>query len=263
MGLNLIMLGPPGAGKGTQAERFARSRGIPKISTGDILRDHVSMGTDIGKRAKVIMDRGELVGDDVLIGIVRERLERPDARAGFVLDGFPRTVAQAEALDSIMKGRGLLIVVDVVVPEAELVRRLASRLICENCGANAGPVSEGHGAAADKIVLPAASPLASETVVAVRASSEAQRCRRCGGRLVQRTDDSDGVVLKRLKVYHQQSEPLVEYYKGRPTFRSIDGAQPPDRVAADLAAAIESARSHYRPVEPPGVGDAPPSGVRS
>jgi len=155
LGLNLIMLGPPGAGKGTQAERFARSRGIPKISTGDILREHVAKGTDIGERAKAIMDRGELVGDDVLIAIVRERLERPDARAGFVLDGFPRTVAQAEALDPIMNGRGLLIVVDVVVPEAELVRRLASRLICENCGADAGPGSgENHGAAADKIVLP-------------------------------------------------------------------------------------------------------------
>jgi adenylate kinase len=200
----------------------------------------------------------------VLIGIVRERLEQADAGAGFVLDGFPRTVAQAEALDSIMKGRGPLIVVDVVVPEAELVRRLASRMICETCGANAGPGrNEGHGPAADKMVLPAASPLAPETVVAVRASSEPQRCRRCGGRLVQRIDDSDGVVLKRLKVYHQQSEPLVEYYKSRPTFRSIDGAQPPDRVAADLAAVIESARSHYRLVEPPGLGDAPPSGVRS
>jgi adenylate kinase len=263
LGLNLIMLGPPGAGKGTQAERFARSRGIPKISTGDILREHVAAGTEIGTRAKVIMDRGELVGDDVLIGIVRERLERSDARAGFVLDGFPRTVAQAEALDSIMNGRGLLIVIDVVVPEAELVRRLASRMICEDCGANAGPGSgsEGNGAAADKIVLPAASPLASETVVAVRASSEAQRCRRCGGRLVQRTDDTDGVVLKRLKVYHHQTEPLVEYYKTRPTFRSINGAQPPDRVAADLAAAIESARN-YRPIDPAGLGGVPPR-VRS
>src|SRR5215470_9215794 len=174
------MLGPPGAGKGTQAERFARTRGIPKISTGDILREAVSAGTEIGKRAKEIMDGGGLVGDDVMIGIVTERLERPDARAGFVLDGFPRTVAQAEALDAYMKGRDPLVVIDVVVPEAELVRRLASRLICEDCGANAG--IDGNGAAADKIVLPAASPLASETVVAVRASSEAQRCRRCGGR---------------------------------------------------------------------------------
>jgi adenylate kinase len=263
MALNLIMLGPPGAGKGTQAERFARSRGIPKISTGDILREAVSAGTEIGKRAKEVMERGELVGDDVMIGIVTERLERPDARAGFVLDGFPRTVGQAEALDAFMKGKEPLIVIDVVVPEAELVRRLASRLICEDCGANAGPGSDGNGAAADKIVLPAASPLESETMHAVRASSEAQRCRRCGGRLVQRTDDTDGVVLKRLKVYHQWSEPLVEYYKARPTFRQIDGAQPPDRVAGDLAAAIEAARSNRRRVEPPGFGDAKPSGVRS
>jgi len=261
LALNLIMLGPPGAGKGTQAERFARSRGIPKISTGDILREAVSAGTEVGQRAKEIMDRGELVGDDVMIGIVTARLERPDARAGFVLDGFPRTVGQAEALDAFMSGKDPLIVIDVVVPEAELVRRLASRLICEKCGSNAG--LDGNGAAADKIVLPGASPLASETVHAVQASSEAQRCRRCGGRLVQRTDDSDGVVLKRLKVYHKWSEPLVEYYKGRPTFRQIDGAQSPDRVAADMASAIEAARSNYRRVEPPGFGGAKPSGVRS
>src|SRR6266498_4517931 len=137
MTLNLIMLGPPGAGKGTQAERLARTRGIPKISTGDILRDAVSAGTDIGSRVKAVMDRGELVGDDVMIGIVKERLERQDALAGFVLDGFPRTVAQAVALDQIMNGRDSLIIVDVVVPEIELVRRLASRLICEDCGANA------------------------------------------------------------------------------------------------------------------------------
>ena len=118
------MLGPPGAGKGTQAERFAKSRGIPKISTGDILREAVHAGTEIGLRAKAIMDRGELVGDDVMIGIVRERLEREDARGGFVLDGFPRTVAQASALDGIMAGRDPLIVLDIVVPELELVRRL-------------------------------------------------------------------------------------------------------------------------------------------
>ena len=105
MALNLIMLGPPGAGKGTQAERFARLRRIPKISTGDILREAVHAGTEIGQRAKVVMDRGELVGDDVMIGIVRDRLERADAISGFVLDGFPRTVAQASALDTIMNGR--------------------------------------------------------------------------------------------------------------------------------------------------------------
>lgn len=212
MSLNLLMLGPPGAGKGTQAERFARSRGIPRISTGDILREAVQAGTKIGRRVKAVMDRGGLVGDDVMIGIVRERLERPDALDGFVLDGFPRTVAQASALDVIMTGRDPLIVLDIVVPEAELVRRLGTRLICENCGGTA--------------------PFQGDATAA---------CSRCGGRLVQRADDNQSVVLERLKVYHRQSEPLVEYYRVRPTFRSIDGAQPPDRVAADLVAVIEAA----------------------
>jgi adenylate kinase len=210
MSLNLLMLGPPGAGKGTQAERFARSRGIPKISTGDILREAVQAGTEIGKRAKAVMDRGELVGDDVMIGIVRERLDRKDALGGFVLDGFPRTVAQAAALDGIMTGRDPLIVVDIVVPEDELVRRLSTRLICEVCGANA-------------------------------AVKHDLTCERCGGRLVQRADDNSAVVLERLKVYHRQSEPLVEYYRVRPTFRSINGAQAQEQVAADLAAAIAAA----------------------
>lgn len=240
MALNLIMLGPPGAGKGTQAERFARSRGIPKISTGDILREAVQTGTEIGRRAKAMMDRGELISDDVMIGIVRERLNRDDTRSGFVLDGFPRTVAQAEALDRIMNGRDPLIVVRILVPEAELVRRLASRLICEDCGANAA-VGETHVAAADKMVMPTASGAAAETAAAVLAQTEPLRCRRCGGRLVQRTDDSADVVRKRLKVYDLNTKPLVDFYRRRPTFRTIDGAQPPDDVAADLTAAIQAA----------------------
>ena len=211
MALNLLMLGPPGAGKGTQAERFARTRGIPKISTGEILREAVQTGTDIGRRARAIMDRGELVNDEVMIGIVRDRLEKDDTADGFVLDGFPRTVEQASALDTIMAARDALIVLDIVVPEAELVRRLGTRMICENCGANA-PIGDG-------------------TVA----------CTRCGGRLVQRADDDQAVVIERLKIYHRQSEPLVEYYRVRPTFRQIDGAQPPDKVASDLDAAIEAA----------------------
>src|SRR6185295_16517692 len=252
-------------GKGTQAERFARSRGIPRVSTGDILRLAVHEGTEIGKRAKSIMDRGELISDDVMIGIVKERLDRDDARAGFVLEGFPRTVAQASALDTIMTGRDPLIVIDIVVPEAELVRRLASRMICEDCGFNAGPGSpgnnDGNGAAADTIVMPAANPAAPEMVRAAIAAAEAQRCRRCGGHLVQRTDDNEAIVLERLKVYRTQSEPLVEYYKGRPTFRSIDGAQAPDRVATDLANAIESAGNHREPFGTSDLG-ATRTGVR-
>jgi adenylate kinase len=215
MALNLIMMGPPGAGKGTQAERFARGRGIPTISTGEILREAVHTGSEVGRRAKAIMERGELVSDDVMIGIVRERLDRPDVRPGFILDGFPRTVAQAAALDAIMAGRDPLIVLDIVVPEAELVRRLASRMICESCGLNA----EGPAAVAS------------------------QRCQRCGGRLEQRADDNEAVVRERLKVYHRTTEPLVDYYRARPTFRSIDGAQPADKVAAALEAAIEAVGS--------------------
>src|SRR5881296_3405622 len=164
MALNLIMLGPPGAGKGTQAERFARARGIPRISTGDILREAVHAGTEIGLRAQVVMDRGDLVGDDVMIGIVRERLEREDTRNGFVLDGFPRTVAQASALDTIMRGRDPLIVIDIVVPEAELVRRLSSRLICDGCGANAGSFAQ-PGAAAPMLAPPGNEAAASAAAV--------------------------------------------------------------------------------------------------
>jgi adenylate kinase len=218
--LNLIVLGPPGAGKGTQSERLARERGIPRISTGDMLREAVHDQTELGLRVKVIMERGELVSDDVISGIVRERLARPDACAGFVLDGFPRTVGQAVFLDSMMDGRGSLIVVDIVVPEDELVRRLASRLICDSCGSNA------DGAAGS-----------------VSGPSGARRCAKCGGALVQRADDNVEVVIERLKVYHRQTEPLVEFYRHRPTFRSVNGAERPEQVATSLRAAVDAAGS--------------------
>jgi adenylate kinase len=210
MALNVVMLGPPGAGKGTQSERFAKTHGLPKIATGDILREAVMAGTPMGLAAKATMDAGRLVGDDVMIGIVGDRLGRPDTRAGFVLDGFPRTVTQATALDRIMDGRGPLVVIDIVVPEEVLLRRLAARRICGACGINA-PV---------------------EWLSA---------CGVCGGPLVTRTDDSDGIVAGRLKVYHAQTRPIVEFYSGRPTFRTIDGNQPPDVVTASMDAAIREA----------------------
>jgi adenylate kinase len=213
--LNLIMLGAPGAGKGTQAERFASARGIPKISTGDILREAVQAGTEIGRRAKAIMARGELVSDEVMIGIVKERLDRPDAAAGFILDGFPRTVAQAQALDGIMEGRAPLIVVDIDVPEAELMRRLGSRMVCSNCSSNATTPAE----------------------------FESRVCAKCGGALVQRSDDNEATVRERLAVYRKKTMPLLEFYRARPTFRSVNGEETPERVAEALARAVDSARN--------------------
>ena len=209
MAVNVIMLGPPGAGKGTQGERFAMGHRIPRISTGDILRDEIHSGSALGKAARVVMDRGELVSDEVMIGIVTERLARPDVTNGFVLDGFPRTVGQAKALDALMLGRDPLIVLDIVVPEIELVRRLGSRMICESCGHNA----DGR-----------------ETAPGL--------CHFCGGKLTQRADDNAAVVLERFKIYQTSTKPLVDFYRGRATFRSIDGAQTLDRVATDMAAAV-------------------------
>jgi len=210
MALNVVMLGPPGAGKGTQSERFARTHGLPKIATGDILREAVHAGTALGCAAKKTMDAGQLVPDDVMIGIVGDRLARPDTTSGFVLDGFPRTVAQATALDDIMNGRGPLVVIDIVVPEDVLLRRLAARRICGDCGINA-PI---------------------EWITA---------CGECGGALVHRTDDSDGIVAGRLQVYHRQTRPIVEFYSSRPTFRTIDGNLPPDVVTASMDKAIREA----------------------
>jgi adenylate kinase len=203
--LNLVMLGPPGAGKGTQAERFALKHRVPKISTGEILREAVAAETPLGRAAKAVMDSGRLVGDDIMIEIVRDRLTRDDARAGFVLDGFPRTVTQAEALDRML-GDQPLVVVDIVVPEETLVRRLASRRTCSVCGHSALPNEQG--------------------------------CSKCGGELVVRVDDSAGIVLERLRVYADQTAPIVQFYRGRPTFRAIDGTQSPEEVQAAICTAV-------------------------
>jgi adenylate kinase len=206
-GLNVVMLGPPGAGKGTQAERLAKSRSLPKISTGDILREAVQAGTDMGLAAKMTMEAGNLVSDDVMIGIVGERLDREDARRGFVLDGFPRTVVQATALDGMVDGRGPLVVLDIVVPEEVLVRRLATRRICSRCGVNAAVEWTGD-------------------------------CQKCGGMLIARIDDGVDIVRERLKVYQRQTKPLVDYYSTRSTFRSIDGNQPPDTVTTRIGSIL-------------------------
>jgi adenylate kinase len=231
MALNLVMIGPPGAGKGTQAARLCSHFGIPKISTGEILREAVASGTALGNEVKNIIGAGRLVSDDLIISVVRDRLNRPDALGGFVLDGFPRTVAQANALDVMLKGRGPLVVVVLEVPEQELVRRLAWRRVCASCGASYGGVDV---------------PELTGERGGGEGPVEAGRCRTCGGPLVQREDDSAAVIRDRLKVFVSQTAPLVEFYRDRPTFSLINGLQHPDKVTADLMRAIESARAAGR-----------------
>ena len=220
MRLNVIMLGAPGAGKGTQAGRLSRLRNIPHISTGEILRAAISAGTEVGRRAKAFIEHGELVSDDLILRIVQDRLSEHDTSKGFILDGVPRTVAQAKALDTMMAGAEPLIVVDNVVPAEELVRRLVSRRICRDCGLDAAPM------------LDDAPPT----------KGSKTRCRRCGGPIVQRVDDDADIVRERLKVYERETAPLVDYYRERPTFRAVNGRQAPGRVADDISAAIDDAR---------------------
>jgi adenylate kinase len=210
MALNVVMLGPPASGKGTQAVRLAQARGIPKISTGDILREAAQSGTELGRGAKTLMDRGEYLADEDMIGIVKERLSRPDAANGYILDGFPRTIPQAKALDRMLHGEPLVII-DLTVPDSELLRRMQERRVCRKCAAIAEP------------------------------GSSREACERCGGEMITRADDGDEKVRQhRLGVYARESTPLLDYYRSRPTFRSINGAQAPERVAKDLAASIEA-----------------------
>ena len=216
------MLGPPGAGKGTQAERFAREHGLPKVSTGDILREAVHSGSELGQAVHAVMERGELVGDDLIIGIVRERLTQPDSVAGFVLDGFPRTATQANALDEITASRGPVICVEIQVPDEELVRRVRGRRVCNDCGANADAFEHTPDALSD---------LCQNT----------ERCRSNGPKWVARSDDSETVVRERLKIYWRDTRPMIEYYSARPTFRVIDGLQSPERVREALVGAVASA----------------------
>jgi adenylate kinase len=235
--LNVVMLGPPGAGKGTQAERFAREYGIPRISTGDILREAIQSGSDVGQAVKAVMDRGELVSDDLITGIVRERLARPDAAGGFVLDGFPRTVPQARALDVLLAGRDTLIVIEMQVPDEELVRRVQGRRVCKSCGTNV-------------------SAFGSDGAIV-------GRCQKCGGELVTRSDDNTHVVRERLKIYWRDTRPVIDYYNGRPTFRAIDGAQSPEQVRQMLVTTITGLAASAGVVVPPAGPPAVRPGARA
>ena len=197
--MNVIFLGPPGAGKGTQAQRICTALNIPQISTGDILRRAMKEETPTGLKAKAFIEAGQLVPDEVIIDIVRERLAMDDCQNGYILDGFPRTVPQAEALEGIAK---IDVVVDLDVADEELIARLSGRRVCLNCGA---------------------------TYHVSRLNGET-KCAVCGEELIQRKDDSAETVLARLNVYHEQTAPLVDFYQKKGTLKVIDGAQDMDTI---------------------------------
>jgi adenylate kinase len=204
--VKVIFIGPPGSGKGTQAKRLASSHGIPHISTGDMLREAVAEGTELGKEAAPIMASGALVPDDVMIGIIKDRLAKPDASHGFILDGFPRTVVQAEKLDTLVGGNAAnsLRVLQLLVPDDAIVRRIALRRSCANCGA---------------IYHLENLPPAVDSV-----------CDRCGAEVIARPDDNETAVRKRLEAYHRQTLPVATFYKAKSLLREVDGVGPVDEV---------------------------------
>ncbi len=217
--MRLVLLGAPGSGKGTQAQRLRDDRGIPQVSSGDLLRDAVARGTDLGKRAKAAMDAGELVSDEIVLGLIRERLGRPDAAQGFILDGYPRNVAQAGALDALLAeiGQPIDAVVLMDVDQTALVRRLTGRRTCPACG---------------KVFNVYFSP-----------STAGDRCDNDhqgeAPLLVQRADDKEDVIANRLKVYEGQTQPLVEHYRSLGLLKVVNADQTVEQVYADFLRAAE------------------------
>lgn len=204
--MKIIMLGPPGAGKGTQAKQIADKYSIPHISTGDIFRANIKNGTELGKKAKQYMDQGALVPDELTCDLVMDRIQQDDCKNGFVLDGFPRTIPQAEALDAALGkiNEKMDYAIDVDVPDENIVNRMSGRRACLNCGATYHLIS----------IPPKVEGI----------------CDRCGSEIVLREDDKPETVQKRLKVYHEQTQPLIDYYKNQGILKSVDGTQPMDEV---------------------------------
>ncbi len=212
-GARMVLLGRQGAGKGTQCVRLSRHFVIPHISTGDMLRAAVREGTELGNMAKAIIDAGGLVSDDIMIGIVAERLEVDDARdRGYILDGFPRTVGQAESLDGITSARPLDMVIDLDVPRSLVLERLSARRVCRDCGAN---------------------------YQATGAETGQWTCENCGGDVVQRDDDTPEAINRRLDLYETQTQPLIDYYGKSNRLVTVDGLGSPDEVFDRLVKAIE------------------------
>lgn len=214
----ILLMGPPGAGKGTQAERLIEKYGVPQISTGDMFRTAVKEGTPLGLEAKKFMDKGQLVPDAVTIGIVKERLMKDDCRQGFILDGFPRTTAQAVSLDAILRDLSIKLdgVINISVPNESLVKRTTGRQICRACGATY-----------HKLFKP---------------SKVDNVCDKCGGELYQRDDDKEETVKKRLEVYSAQTKPLIDYYKNTNLYVEIDGGQGMEAVFGAIIANLEKGK---------------------
>lgn len=213
--MHILLMGPPGAGKGTQAAELVKEFNIPHISTGDMFRAAMKEGTEMGKLAKSYIDAGNLVPDSVTVGIVRDRLAQDDCKKGFILDGFPRTVEQADALDGIMKDLGLSLkrVLNINVPAADLVERAVGRRICKKCGATY------H--------------------VKFNPSQKDGVCDECGGDLFQRADDTAETMTNRLSVYEASTKPLIEYYQKAGIYTEVDGRQAIDKVTKDLVETLK------------------------
>ena len=211
----ILLMGPPGAGKGTQAAKLVKKFQISHISTGDMFRAAVKEGTELGKQAKACMDAGKLVPDEVTIGIVRERLAKPDCAKGFILDGFPRTVEQADALTVILKDMGIELTkaLDITVPMASLIERAVGRRVCKKCGA--------------------------AYHIKFNPSKKDGICDVCGGETYQRADDSEETMRNRLSVYDVQTRPLIDYYKKAGAYLAVDGSQEIDKVFKDVVDSLQ------------------------
>ncbi|MBD0745589.1 adenylate kinase [Streptomyces sp. CBMA152] len=218
--MRIVLVGPPGAGKGTQAAFLAKNLAIPHISTGDLFRANISQGTDLGKQAKAYMDAGNLVPDEVTIGMAKDRMAQSDAENGFLLDGFPRNVVQAEALDEALKTDGVKLdaVLDLEVPEDEVVKRIAGRRICRTDSAHVFHV-------------------------AYNAPKAEGVCDACGGELYQRADDTEDTVRKRLEVYHSETEPIIDYYRAQGLVVTISALGKVDEVTERAMEALRAEKT--------------------
>ena len=216
--LVLILLGPPGSGKGTQAVMLHDQLHLPHISTGDLLRDHVRKGTDLGKQAQTYMEKGQLVPDGLILDMLFERVSQKDCSKGYILDGFPRTLPQAEALHDRLKGKPEPIVINLDLPDAKIIERLTKRISCETCNTPYHLIS---------------SP-----------PKVQGKCDKCGGKLIQRSDDTEAVITKRLKVYHEQTAPLINYYTKQKLLHTIHcGDIPKEKVFSQVIAQVPPTKS--------------------